>query len=157
MSGHDEDWEYDDAAPGDEHEGGSGFSQFQVYLLGLLLAVGLTVASFWLAGSGLVWGPGIPAALLALAVAPTTPAQESKPRVYENRLTPLRDPKPILADHPEWVEPVREVARFEAEPFFAEAIRVREWDDRGKIAGLKTAGMLEYRTLLEDIARAAVQ
>ena len=70
MSGHDEDWvEHDDAAPGDEHAGGSGFSAIQVYLLGLLLAVGLTVASFWLAGSGLVWGPGIPAALLALAVA----------------------------------------------------------------------------------------
>ena len=69
MSGHDEEWEFDDAAPGDEHEGGSGFSQFQVYLLGFLLAIGLTVASFWIAGSHLVWGPGIPAALLALAVA----------------------------------------------------------------------------------------
>jgi hypothetical protein len=54
------------------------------------------------------------AALLALAVAPATPAQDTKPRVYQNRLTPLRDPKPILADHPEFVEPVREAARFEA-------------------------------------------
>jgi len=70
MSGHDEDGgEHDDAAPGEEHAGGSGFSQIQVYLLGLLLAAGLTVASFWIAGSSLVWGPGIPAALLALAVA----------------------------------------------------------------------------------------
>jgi len=69
MSGHDEDWEYDDAAPGDEHAGGSGFSAIQVYLLGFLLAIGLTVASFWIAGSNAVWGPGIPAALLALAVA----------------------------------------------------------------------------------------
>jgi cytochrome o ubiquinol oxidase operon protein cyoD len=69
MSGHDDEWEFDDAAPGEEHAGGSGFGAIQVYLLGLLLAVGLTVASFWLAGSGLVWGPGIPAALLALAVA----------------------------------------------------------------------------------------
>ena len=69
MSGHDDEWEFDDAAPGDEHAGGSGFGAIQVYALGLLLAVGLTVASFWLAGSGLVWGPGIPAALLALAVA----------------------------------------------------------------------------------------
>jgi len=70
MSGHDEEWgEHDDAAPGDEHAGGSGFGAIQVYALGLLLAVGLTVASFWLASSGLVWGPGIPAALLALAVA----------------------------------------------------------------------------------------
>lgn len=70
MSSHDEDWgEHDDAAPGDEHAGGSGFAAIQVYLLGLLLAVGLTIASFWIAGSNLVWGPGIPAALLALAVA----------------------------------------------------------------------------------------
>jgi cytochrome o ubiquinol oxidase operon protein cyoD len=70
MSSHDEDWgEHDDAAPGDEHAGGSGFGAIQVYLLGLLLAVGLTVASFWVAGSNLVWGPGIPAALIALAVA----------------------------------------------------------------------------------------
>ena len=70
MSSHDEDWgEHDDAAPGDEHAGGSGYSAIQVYLLGLLLAVGLTVASFWVAGSDFVWGPGIPAALLALAVA----------------------------------------------------------------------------------------
>lgn len=70
MSGHDEEWgEHDEAAPGDEHVGGSGFKEIQIYLLGLLLAVGLTVASFWIAGSNLVWGPGIPAALLALAVA----------------------------------------------------------------------------------------
>ena len=47
-----------------------------------------------------------------------------------------------------------EIGRFEAEPFFKQAIRVREWDDQGKIAGLKTAGLLEYRGLLEGIARA---
>jgi len=69
MSGHDDEWEFDDAAPGDEHAGGSGFGAIQVYLLGFLLAIGLTVASFWIAGSSAVWGPGIPAALLALAVA----------------------------------------------------------------------------------------
>jgi len=70
MSGHEEEWdEHGDAAPGDEHAGGSGWSAIQVYLLGLLLAVGLTVASFWVASANVVWGPGIPAALLALAVA----------------------------------------------------------------------------------------
>ena len=35
-------------------------------------------------------------------------------RTYHNRLTPLRNPKPLLADHPEWVEPVRETVRYEA-------------------------------------------
>jgi hypothetical protein len=53
-------------------------------------------------------------ALVALAILPGVMAQEPRPRAYENRLTPLRDPKPLLADHPEFVEPVREVARFEA-------------------------------------------
>jgi Isochorismatase family len=37
-------------------------------------------------------------------------------RVYENRLKPIANPeaRPILADYPQFVEPVREVARFEA-------------------------------------------
>ena len=37
-------------------------------------------------------------------------------RVYENRLKPIADAasRPILADYPQFVEPVREVARFEA-------------------------------------------
>src|SRR5256885_85549 len=33
---------------------------------------------------------------------------------YENRLTLLHAPKPLLADHPEFVEPVQEATRFEA-------------------------------------------
>jgi phosphonate degradation associated HDIG domain protein len=47
-----------------------------------------------------------------------------------------------------------EVARFEAEPFFAAAVRVREWDDRGKVAGLRTAGLADFRALLEAEAAA---
>ena len=39
---------------------------------------------------------------------------EGVTRLYENRLKPISDPRPILADHPQFVEPVREVARFEA-------------------------------------------
>jgi phosphonate degradation associated HDIG domain protein len=48
-----------------------------------------------------------------------------------------------------------EVARFESEPFFREAIRVREWDDRGKIAGLQTAALQEYRAMLEGMVGVA--
>lgn len=33
-------------------------------------------------------------------------------RIYENRLPPIDDPRPLLADHPESVEPIRETARF---------------------------------------------
>jgi cytochrome o ubiquinol oxidase operon protein cyoD len=70
MSGHDDDSsEFDDAIPGEGSGGDAGFGPIKVYLLGLLLATGLTVASFWVAGSNFVWGPGIPAALIALAVA----------------------------------------------------------------------------------------
>jgi hypothetical protein len=35
-------------------------------------------------------------------------------RSYNNRLTPIKHPKPLLNDHPEWVEPIRETNRFEA-------------------------------------------
>lgn len=35
-------------------------------------------------------------------------------RPYENTLTRIRKPKPLLTDHPEWVEPIRETNRWEA-------------------------------------------
>ena len=35
-------------------------------------------------------------------------------QVYENKLTRLKDPKPLLADHPDFVAPVKEFARYEA-------------------------------------------
>ncbi len=35
-------------------------------------------------------------------------------RTYDNKLTRLTDPKPLLADHPEFVAPVTEVTRYEA-------------------------------------------
>ena len=46
--------------------------------------------------------------LLAVAAAP------AQTRVYENRLTRVVDPKPLLADHPEFVAPVTEGTRYEA-------------------------------------------
>ena len=45
---------------------------------------------------------------------PASAGEDSSTRVYENRLKPIADPQPILADFPQFVEPVREVARFEA-------------------------------------------
>src|SRR5205823_11551035 len=35
-------------------------------------------------------------------------------RTYDNRLTLLENPPPLLADYPEFVEPVRELRRYEA-------------------------------------------
>src|SRR5262245_50003701 len=56
-----------------------------------------------------------PAFLVAgLVVAVSLAAAEPDERTYENRLTRLADPPPLLADYPEFVEPVREVTRYEA-------------------------------------------
>lgn len=52
-------------------------------------------------------------ALLPLLLAPWA-ADAPSSRTYENTLTPIMNPRPILADHPEFVEPIRETARFEA-------------------------------------------
>jgi predicted HD phosphohydrolase len=45
-----------------------------------------------------------------------------------------------------------EVAQFETEPYYKDAVRVRQWDDQGKVAGLKTPGIGDYRALLEKLA-----
>jgi phosphonate degradation associated HDIG domain protein len=47
-----------------------------------------------------------------------------------------------------------EVARFEAEPFAQQAVRVRRWDDQGKVAGLATRELGEYAGLIERWAAA---
>ncbi len=56
----------EDQAPGPA-TGPTG--EFWVYVIGLGLAVILTLASFAVAGTDLVWGPGIPVLLLVLALA----------------------------------------------------------------------------------------
>jgi phosphonate degradation associated HDIG domain protein len=45
-----------------------------------------------------------------------------------------------------------EVLQFETQPGFREAIRLRHWDDQGKVSGLKTPGLHEYRALIEELA-----
>jgi cytochrome o ubiquinol oxidase operon protein cyoD len=60
----------DDVAPGfmdaADHSVRRGI---QGYLIGLALAVALTFASFYTVHTGLIWGPGIPVALVVLAIA----------------------------------------------------------------------------------------
>ena len=51
-------------------------------------------------------------------------------RTYSNTLTPLKNPPPLLADYPEFVEPVRELKRFEAPILVDELdadLSVRAW------------------------------
>ena len=47
----------------------------------------------------------------------------------------------------------REQAQFEDERFAREAVRLRLWDDQGKVAGLKTAPLADYAALIERVAR----
>lgn len=56
-----------DTAPGDESD--SFLTGFRTYAIGLVLALGLTATSFWVAHSHVLWGPGIPVGLMVLAVA----------------------------------------------------------------------------------------
>jgi len=61
--------EQGDLAPGDEHKSGDIGQRVLGYVVGFVLASALTVASFVLARSTLVWTPSIPVALSVLAVA----------------------------------------------------------------------------------------
>ena len=60
-----------DTAPGDKPEVGGelGSGGIRSYLIGLALSALLTLASFGLPMTGLVWNPGVPVALGVLAVA----------------------------------------------------------------------------------------
>ncbi len=49
--------------------------------------------------------------------------------------------------------PAAEMARFEADPHHAAALRLRRWDDRAKIAGLTVPGLHHYRGALAAYAR----
>jgi phosphonate degradation associated HDIG domain protein len=44
-----------------------------------------------------------------------------------------------------------EVAEFKHETYCREAVRIRLWDDRGKIEGLVTAGLGEYLGVIESL------
>src|SRR5262245_20984945 len=62
---------------------------------------------------------------------PTAPEKQAAPKaVYKNTLTPIKDPQPLLADYPEFVQPVAEVRRFEAPAIIDEKgadLEVRAW------------------------------
>src|SRR5881397_1846672 len=69
---------------------------------------------------------GLPALLAGAAGAADRPAT----RTYENRLRRIDKPKPLLADYPEFVEPVRELLRYEAPALVEDEgadLAVRAW------------------------------
>jgi predicted HD phosphohydrolase len=46
-----------------------------------------------------------------------------------------------------------EVATFESERFFADAVRVRRWDDQGKALGVVTPALSAYGDLISQCSR----
>ena len=61
----------DRAAPHDDEQPGAAPDVRRALaksVFGLAASVVLTLASFWAAGTGLVWGPGVPVLLAALAI-----------------------------------------------------------------------------------------
>ena len=58
-----------DLAPGEERDQISVAKKVRSYLIGFVLAAGLSVLSFYLVRTSLVWAPSIPIALSVLAIA----------------------------------------------------------------------------------------
>lgn len=54
------------------------------------------------------------ALFMTLVLSAASPAAAQASREYLNQLTPLKDAAPLLADHPEFIAPIEDVARFEA-------------------------------------------
>jgi predicted HD phosphohydrolase len=46
-----------------------------------------------------------------------------------------------------------QMAAFESETFWRDAIRLRQWDDRGKVAGLRTPVFADYSELIDALCR----
>lgn len=55
------------------------------------------------------------ASLVIVQIMASVSAQDTTAeRIYTNRLVKLKDPAPLLADYPEFIQPIEEVTRFEA-------------------------------------------
>jgi hypothetical protein len=50
----------------------------------------------------------------AVLMVVSTAAAQPPSRTYDHKLTRIADPKPLLADHPDFVAPVKELTRYEA-------------------------------------------
>jgi phosphonate degradation associated HDIG domain protein len=44
-----------------------------------------------------------------------------------------------------------EVAAFESQRFFRDAVRIRQWDDRGKVGSFRAPGLEQYTQLIEAV------
>src|ERR1700734_2961103 len=93
--------------------------QIALMVTALEIAMGTAVVAAALA-TGLGWAvaglnPAAKGKNHPAAVPGATPASAAgQERIYHNRLTPIDHPAPLLADYPEFVQPVVEKTRFEA-------------------------------------------
>jgi nicotinamidase-related amidase len=97
--------------------------------------IGSVAGSLSLLGLGLGLGLLLHAAVRAekgAAVKQTADVRQerSSDRIYQNRLTPIANPQPLLGDHAEFVQPVIEKTRYEAPILIDEPgadLEVRAW------------------------------
>lgn len=72
----------------------------------------------------------LPSILATIACAAVAQEQAASQRTYENRLTRIENPRPLLADYPEFFQPIIEQAHFEAPPIVVDEgadLQVRAW------------------------------
>ena len=94
---------------------------------------------------------------------PVNSSENSPTRTYRNTLKPIENPKPLLADYPEFVQPITETRRFEAPRLIDDAdadLSVRAWrfsyNARGiieipnNIKGSKTAVIVVHPWGIDD-------
>jgi len=75
------------------------------------------------------WSPFVLLCLFGVTLVARAEDPQSE-RTYKNSLTRMTDPGPLLADYPEFVEPVRETVRYEAPTLVDDAnadLHVRAW------------------------------
>jgi nicotinamidase-related amidase len=81
----------------------------------------------------------LPLIVLLCSIAQIGAQSESEPRRYENKLRLLKDAPPLLADHPEFIEPIKETTRYEAPALVDDDnadLHVRAWRFSYNVRGI---------------------
>jgi len=92
--------------------------------------------------------------IVALGFVVAACSSVAQTRVYENRLTPIEKPAPLLNDHPEFVQPVIESRRYAAPVLVDDAnadLQVRAWR-----FSYNARGIIEMPNRLEAKATAVI-
>ena len=77
-----------------------------------------------------MWSRFVGPVVATVALATLSAQGADSSRTYNNTLKPIKNPKPLLADHPDWVEPIRETNRWEAAAVVSDPeadLDVRAW------------------------------